>query len=135
MVIHVCGLFTLILPLYFLLYLPSLFLFLNYMKSMVNLHNSCNEGVDASDDLLLSTEQEVLAVLSARVTELPMTAVEEKHDQRQLRLGHWRSKEFSNAWFGRRQPTLRRRVVRNVNSMANQTCHGDVVRIPSSKCL
>ena len=24
------------------------------MKSMVNLHNSCNEGVDASDDLLLS---------------------------------------------------------------------------------
>ena len=24
------------------------------MKSRVNLHNSCNEGVDASDDLLLS---------------------------------------------------------------------------------
>ena len=24
---------------------------------MVNLDNSCNEGVDASDDLLLSTEQ------------------------------------------------------------------------------
>ena len=40
-----------------LLALPSaLFLFLNYMKSMVNLHNSCNEGVDASDDLLLSTK-------------------------------------------------------------------------------
>ena len=33
----------------------SFFLFLNCMKSMVNLHNSCNEGVDASDDLLLST--------------------------------------------------------------------------------
>ena len=28
-----------------------LFLFLNYMKSMANLHNSCNEGVDAFDDL------------------------------------------------------------------------------------
>ena len=26
------------------------------MKSMVNLHNSCKEGVDASDDLFLSTE-------------------------------------------------------------------------------
>ena len=25
------------------------------MKSMVNLHNSCNEGVDVNDDLLLST--------------------------------------------------------------------------------
>ena len=57
MVIHVCacGLYTLIIPFYFLLYLPPLFLFLNYMKSMVNLHKSCNEGVDASDDLLLST--------------------------------------------------------------------------------
>ena len=55
--VHVCGLFTLILPFYFLLYLPPLFLFLNYMKSMVNLHNSCNEGVDASDDLLLSTRR------------------------------------------------------------------------------
>ena len=53
--VHVCGLFTLILLFYFLFYLPSLFLFLNYMKSMVNLRNSCNEGVDASDDLLLST--------------------------------------------------------------------------------
>ena len=28
------------------------------MKSMVNLHNSCNEGVDASDDLLFSTGYE-----------------------------------------------------------------------------
>ena len=53
--VHVCGLFTLILPFYFLLHLPLLFLFLNYMMSLVNLHNSCNEGVDASDDLLLST--------------------------------------------------------------------------------
>ena len=51
----VCGLFTLILPSYFLLYRPLLFLNLNCMKSMVNLHNSCNEGVEASDDLLLST--------------------------------------------------------------------------------
>ena len=48
--IHVCGLFTLILPFYFLLYHPHVFL--KYMKSMVNLHNSCNQGVDASDDLL-----------------------------------------------------------------------------------
>ena len=45
-------------PFYFLLYLPLLFLVLNYMKSMVNLHNSCNEGVDASDELLLSTGYE-----------------------------------------------------------------------------
>ena len=43
-------------PPFLLLALPSaLFLFLNYMKSVVNLHNCCNEGVDASDDLLLST--------------------------------------------------------------------------------
>ena len=55
---RLCGLFALILPFYFLLYLPLLFLFLTYMKSMVNLHNSCNEGVDASDDLLLSTGYE-----------------------------------------------------------------------------
>ena len=54
----VCGLFSLILPFYFLLYLPPLFLFLNYMKSEVNLHNSCNESVDASDELLLSTGYE-----------------------------------------------------------------------------
>ena len=58
MAIHVCGLFTLIFPFYFLLCFPHFFLFLNYMKSMVNLHNSCNEGVDASDDLLLSTSSE-----------------------------------------------------------------------------
>ena len=55
---HLCGLFTLIFPFYFLLYLPHHFLFLNYMKSVVNLHNSCNEGVDSSDDLLLSTGYE-----------------------------------------------------------------------------
>ena len=51
----VCGLFTLILLFYFLLYLPHLFLFLNERKSVVNLHNSCNESVDATDDFLLST--------------------------------------------------------------------------------
>ena len=45
-------------PVYFLFYLPPFFLFLNYMKSMVNLHNSCNESVDASDELLLSTGYE-----------------------------------------------------------------------------
>ena len=32
------------------------------MKSMVNLHNSCNEGVDASDDLFLSTHLDFLGV-------------------------------------------------------------------------
>ena len=52
---RVCGLFTLVLPFYFLLHLRPLYLFLNYMKFVVNLHNSCNEGVDASDDLLLFT--------------------------------------------------------------------------------
>ena len=52
---RVCGLFTLILPFYFLLYLPSLFLFLNYLKSVVNLRNSCNESMDSTDEFSLST--------------------------------------------------------------------------------
>ena len=52
---HPCGLFTLILPFYFLLYLPPLFLFLNYLKSVVNLHNSCNESMDCTDEFSLST--------------------------------------------------------------------------------
>ena len=43
-----CGLFTLILPFYFLLFLAPLFLFLNYLKSVVNLHNSCNESMDST---------------------------------------------------------------------------------------
>ena len=55
---RVCGLFALILPFYFLLYFPPLVLFLTYMKSMVNLHNCCNEGVDVNDDLLFSTGYE-----------------------------------------------------------------------------
>ena len=50
-----CGLFTLILPFCFLLYLPPLFLFLNYLKSVVNLHNSCNESMDSTDEFSLST--------------------------------------------------------------------------------
>ena len=53
-----CGLFTLIFPFYLLLYLPPLFLFLNYMKSVVNLHNSCNESMNSTDELLLSTGYE-----------------------------------------------------------------------------
>ena len=53
-----CGLFTLILPFYFLLYLPPLFLFINYMKSVINLHNSCNESVDSTDEFSLSTGYE-----------------------------------------------------------------------------
>ena len=80
--VHVCGLFTLILPFYFLLYLPPLFLFLNYMKSMVNLHNSCSEGVDASDDLLLSTGYEPKAHYFYETTVEPKvsTADPDYHD-------------------------------------------------------
>ena len=52
---HLCGLFILILPFYFLLYLPPLFLFLKYLKSVVNLHNSCNETVESTDEFSLST--------------------------------------------------------------------------------
>ena len=55
---HPCGLFTLILPFYFLLHLPHLFLFLNYLKSVVNLHNSCNESMDSTDEVSLSTGYE-----------------------------------------------------------------------------
>ena len=55
---HPCGLFTLILPFYFLLYLPPLFLFLNYLKSVVNLHNCCNESMDSTDEFSLSTGYE-----------------------------------------------------------------------------
>ena len=56
---HPCVLFTLILPFYFLLYLPLLlFLFLNYLKSVVNLHNSCNESMDSTDEFSLSTGYE-----------------------------------------------------------------------------
>ena len=35
--------------------LPHLFLFLKYLKSVVNLHNSCNESVDSTDEFSLST--------------------------------------------------------------------------------
>ena len=52
---HPCVLFILILPFYFLLYLPPLFLFLKYLKSVVNLHNSCNESMDSTDEFSLST--------------------------------------------------------------------------------
>ena len=55
---HPCVLFTLIFPFYFLLYLPHLFLFLNYLKSVVNMHNSCNEGMDSTDEFSLSTGYE-----------------------------------------------------------------------------
>ena len=53
---HPCVLFTLILPFYFLLYLPPLFLFLNYLKFVVNLHNSRNESMDSTDEFSLSAE-------------------------------------------------------------------------------
>ena len=39
-------------PPFLLLALPSA-LFLNYMKSVVNLHNSCNESVDSTDEFSL----------------------------------------------------------------------------------
>ena len=55
---RVCGLFILILLFYFLLYLPHLFLILNYLKSVVNLHNSCNESMDSTDEFSLSTGYE-----------------------------------------------------------------------------
>ena len=45
-------------PFYFLLYLPHLFLFLNYLKSVVNLHTSCNESMDSTDEFSLSTGYE-----------------------------------------------------------------------------
>ena len=56
--LHVRLSSPLILPFDFPLHLPHLFLLLHYMKSVVNLHNSCNETVEASDDLLLSTGYE-----------------------------------------------------------------------------
>ena len=49
---------SLILPFYFFLYLPLLFLFFNYMKSVVNLYNSCNESVDSTDEFSLPTGYE-----------------------------------------------------------------------------
>ena len=55
---RVCGLFTLILPFYFLLYLPLLFLFLNYLKSVVSLHNSCNESVGSAGEFSFPTGYE-----------------------------------------------------------------------------
>ena len=55
---HLCVLFTLNLPFYFLLYLPPLFSSLNNLKSVVNLHNSCNESMDSTDEFSLSTGYE-----------------------------------------------------------------------------
>ena len=55
---HPCGLFTMILPFYFLLYLPLLFFFLQFLKFVVNLHNSCNESMDSTDEFSLSTGYE-----------------------------------------------------------------------------
>ena len=52
---HPCGLFILICPFYFLLYLSPLFLFVKYLKSVVNLHNSCNESMDSTDKFSFST--------------------------------------------------------------------------------
>ena len=49
------------LPFYFLLYLPPLFLFLKYLKSVVNLHNSANESMDSTDEFSLSTGYEPTA--------------------------------------------------------------------------
>ena len=40
------------------------------MKSMVNLHNSCNEGVDASDDLLCTAGVENVRLTATRPASL-----------------------------------------------------------------
>ena len=58
-----CVLFTLTLPFYLLLFLPPLFLFLTYMKSMVNLQNSAKEGVGNTDVPFLPTEIDVNSLL------------------------------------------------------------------------
>ena len=59
---HVCGFFTLILPCLFLLYPPSLFLFLSTTWSLwVNVHNSCNESMDPTDEFSLCTGYETKA--------------------------------------------------------------------------
>ena len=42
---------------FLLLALPCV-LFLNYLKSVVNLHNSCNESMDSTDEFSLSTGYE-----------------------------------------------------------------------------
>ena len=49
-------LLDLILPFYFLLYLPPLFLFLKYLKSVVNLYNSAHESMDSTEEFSLSPQ-------------------------------------------------------------------------------
>ena len=50
-----CVLFALTFSFYFLLFLPSLFLFLTDKKFMANLYNSAKEGVDTNDVLSFPT--------------------------------------------------------------------------------
>ena len=55
---HLCVLFTLTLPFYFLHFLTSLTFFLQFQKHVVNLHNSANESMDSTDEFSLSTGYE-----------------------------------------------------------------------------
>ena len=56
--IHMCA----VLPCLFLLYPPSLFLFLSTTWSLwVNVHNSCNESMDPTDEFSLCTGYETKA--------------------------------------------------------------------------
>ena len=57
-------------PPFLLLALPSApFFFLNYLKSVVNLHNSCNESMDSTDEFSLSTlENSLIPRLTSVIT-------------------------------------------------------------------
>ena len=55
---HLCVLFTLILPFYFLHFLTSLIFFLQFLKFVVNLHTPPNESMDSTDEFSLSTGYE-----------------------------------------------------------------------------
>ena len=56
--LHVRLSSPLTLPFCFLLYLPPLFFFFLYLKSVVNLHSSANESMYSSDQFLFSTSCE-----------------------------------------------------------------------------
>ena len=52
------SLSSLVLPFYFLHFLTSLIFFLQFLNFVVNLHNSCNESMDSTDEFSLSTNYE-----------------------------------------------------------------------------
>ena len=55
---HLCVLFILILPFYFLHFLTSLIFFFQFLEHVVNLHNSAIESMDSTDEFSLSTGYE-----------------------------------------------------------------------------